>query len=274
MILRQRQRCKSVASIIFGHTLHNAQIDAICILAYEQQDLLLLAKTGFGKSLIFQQLPFMTAVPGVVLILMPLKLLQAEQSKMINSLPKGKAIVLNGENNLTHVQRDIARGGYTHVLTSPEIAISKNFKKNILDDPLFSNRLSLLAIDEIHLVEQWGYKFRPLYSEIDKVRKRIPCGVPLLGESATLTKRVRSQVLEKFGFQADYKLMQIHRFMNHAKSSCLNLQFLLPQLAKEAKDIQKTVIFVNTVNEIQHLIDIIRGWMKKTGLPTQLSYLD
>lgn len=182
----------------------------------------------------------MTAVPGVVLILIPLKLLQAEQSKMINSLPKGKAIVLNGENNLTHVQRDIARGGYTHVFTSPEIAISKNFKKkNILDDPLFSNRLSLLAIDEIHLVEQWGYKFRPLYSEIDKVSKRIPCGVPLLGVSATLTKRVRSQVLEKFGFQADYKLMQIHRSMNHAKSSCLDLQFLLPQLAKKQKIYRK-----------------------------------
>ena len=185
----------------------------------------------------------MTAVPGAVLILMPLKLLQAEQSKMVNSLPKGKAIVLNGENNLTHVQRDIARGGYTHVFTSPEIAISKNFKKNILDDPLFRNRLCLLAIDKIHLMEQWGNKFRPLYSEIDKVRKRIPCGVPLLGVSATLTKRVRSQVLEKAGFQADYKLMQIsldrqeimqiHRFMNHAKSSCLDLQFLLPQLAKE-----------------------------------------
>ena len=82
----------------------------------------------------------------------------------------------------------------------------------------------------------------------------------MLGVSATLTKRVRSQVLARAGFQADYKLMQtsldrqeimqIHRFMNHSKSSCLDLQFLLPQSAKKAKDIQKTVIFVNTVDEI------------------------
>lgn len=104
--------------IIFGYTPYDAQIDAICTLAYEQRDLLLLARTGFGKSLIFQLLPFMTASPGVVLILMPLKLLQAEQSQMINKLPKGKAIVLNGENNLAHVQRDIARGGYTHFYKS------------------------------------------------------------------------------------------------------------------------------------------------------------
>lgn len=61
--------------------------------------------------------------------------------------------------------------------------------------------------------------------------------------------------------------MQIHRFMNHSKSSCLDLQFLLPQSAKEAKDIQQTVIFVNTVDEIQHQIDIIRGWIKKLEYP-------
>ena len=131
----------------------------------------------------------------------------------------------------------------THIFTSPEIALSKNFKKNVLDDPLFSDRLCFLAIDEIHLVEQWGNKFRPLYAEIEKVRKRIPCGVSLLGVSATLIKRVRSQVLARAGFQADYKLMQtsldrqdimqIHRFMNHSKSSCLDLQFLLPLLVKK-----------------------------------------
>ncbi len=33
-------------------------MDAIYTLFYEQRDLLLLAKTGFGKSLIFQLVPF------------------------------------------------------------------------------------------------------------------------------------------------------------------------------------------------------------------------
>lgn len=145
--------------IIFGYTPYDAQIDAICTLAYEQRDSLLLARTGFGKSLIFQLLPFITASPGIVLILMPLELLQAKQSQMINKLPKGKAIVLNDENNLAYVQRDIACSGYTHIFTSPKIALSKNFKKNVLDDLLFSDWLCLLAIDEIHLVEQWGNKF-------------------------------------------------------------------------------------------------------------------
>ncbi len=117
--------------------------------------------------------------------------------------------------------------------TSPEIALSKKFKKNVLDRSSFTDRLCLLVIDEIHLVDQWGQSFRPLDAEIEKLRKRIPCHVPLLGVSATLTKSTRSRILDKAGFLPNYKLtqtsldrpeiMQMHRFMEHSKASCLDL---------------------------------------------------
>ena len=183
-------------------------MEAICTLFYKQRDLLLLAKTEFGKSLIFQLVPFLSAKPGVVLTLMPLKLLEAEQSEMINRIPQGKGIVLNGENNNKQGLDDIVKGGYTHVFTSPEIAFSKRFKNSVLDQTFFTDRLALLAVDEIHLVEEWGNNFRPMYAEIEKVRKRIPCYVSLLGVSATLTKNVRSQVVEKAGFLPNHHLMQ------------------------------------------------------------------
>lgn len=277
LMARQRQRCKQVGSVIFGFTLQEAQVDAVWTLFYEQRDLLLLAKTGFGKSLIFQLLPFMFEPTGIVIILMPLKLLQAEQNTMINRIPNGKAIALTGENNQKAVQKSIACENYTHVFTSPEIALSKKFKANVLDDPRFASRLSLLAIDEIHLVEEWGKSFRPLYAEIEKVRKRIPPQVPLLGVSATLTKSARIRIFTKAGFRDDYKLMQtsldrpeiqqIHRFMAHPKSSHLDLQFVLPEKAMQASDIQKTIIFVNTVSEIRPIIEIIQAWMTSLGYP-------
>ena len=241
----QRSRCKELGLIVFGYTLHEGQIDAIHTLYYERRDLLLLAKTGFGKSLIFRLFPFLSAIPGVVLTVMPLKLLQAEQSEKINFLPGGKGFVLNGENNTSNVLAEIANGGYTHIFTSPEIALSKKFKQNILDRHSFTERLCLLAVDEIHLVEEWVKDFRPMYAEIEKVRKRIPCHVPLLGVSATLTKSVCTRVVEKAGFLPNYRLlqtsldrleiMQIHRFMEHPRSSCLDLQFVLPHRPKRRK---------------------------------------
>lgn len=81
---RQQAQYKELDLIVFGFTLYDIQVDAICTLFYEKIDLLLFAKTGFDKSLIFQLFLFMTAIPSVVLILMPLKLLQAKQSELIN----------------------------------------------------------------------------------------------------------------------------------------------------------------------------------------------
>ena len=133
----------------------------------------------------------------------------------------------------------------------------------------------MLAVDEIHLVEKWGKNFRLMYAEIEKVWKRIPCHVPLLGISAILTKSVQARIVEKAGFLPNYRLlqksfdrpeiMQIYRFMEHSKSSCLDLQFILPAEAKEAKNIQKTIIFVNSVNEIHVIMDLIHAWMEKLG---------
>lgn len=71
----QCSRCKELRLIVFGYTLHEGQINTIHTLYYKQRDLLLLAKTSFDKSLIFHLFSFLSATPGIVLTLMPLKLL-------------------------------------------------------------------------------------------------------------------------------------------------------------------------------------------------------
>lgn len=75
LVQRQKLQCREIGLLIFGFALHEEQVDALWTLFYQATDLLLLAKTGFEKSLIFQLLLFMSSPCGVVLILMPLKLL-------------------------------------------------------------------------------------------------------------------------------------------------------------------------------------------------------
>ena len=99
LMARQMQQCKQVGSVIFDFTFQEAQVDAVWTLFYKRKDLLFLAKTGFGKSLIFQLLPFMFEPTEVVIILMPLKPLQAEQNFLINQIASGKAIALTRKNN-------------------------------------------------------------------------------------------------------------------------------------------------------------------------------
>lgn len=47
----------------------------------------------------------MIPIASVVLILMPLKLLQAEKNQIINQILNGKALILNGENNHKHIYK-------------------------------------------------------------------------------------------------------------------------------------------------------------------------
>lgn len=100
-----RERYKAIGQVVFGFTLHEKQIRAILGVFYKQIDLIFLAKTRFSKSIIFQLKPFMTAAPGVVFILIPLKLFHAKQNQMINQLLYEITLVLNRINNHKHVHR-------------------------------------------------------------------------------------------------------------------------------------------------------------------------
>lgn len=128
IVTHQKQRCRDIGLIVFSFTLRDAQVEAIQTLFYKQRDLLLLVKTGFGKSLIFQLIPFILDLTDIVIILMPLKLLQAEQNAMINCILNGKAIALTGENNLKAVQQAIATEGYTYVFQAPKLLSLRSLK--------------------------------------------------------------------------------------------------------------------------------------------------
>lgn len=73
---------------------------------------------------------------------------------MINQIPNAKLIILNRKNNLILVYKKIDRRGYIYLFTSLKIIFSKKFKTNILDHPDFFDRVCLLIIDEIHLINQ------------------------------------------------------------------------------------------------------------------------
>ena len=88
---------------------------------------------------------------------------------MINRSLGGKRIVLNGESSTNAVFIEVVMEGYTYVFISLEIAISKKFKKYLLDCFFFTNHLYLLAINEIYLLEEWSKSFRQIFAESEKI---------------------------------------------------------------------------------------------------------
>jgi superfamily II DNA helicase RecQ len=64
------------------------------------------------------------------------------------------------------------------VLLSPEIVLSERFKTKVLYDQAFRDHLVLVAIDELHVVSDWGQHWRNSYSRLTLLRDLIDRPVP------------------------------------------------------------------------------------------------
>lgn len=88
---------------------------------------------------------------------------------MINRISSRKVIALTRKNNQKVIQQFIRSQDYIYIFTNPKIALFKNFKANILNNPQFARWLCLLAINKIYFVEKQKKNFQPLYTKIEKV---------------------------------------------------------------------------------------------------------
>lgn len=99
---------------LFHINLKTIQLQAIHHVLFQRSDLILIAKTGFGKSIIFQATPLIEEQAGICLILMPLKALQDEQCEKLKHISSANPFVLNGDSNNNFNRKAIRNGRFTH----------------------------------------------------------------------------------------------------------------------------------------------------------------
>ena len=99
---------------LFGVELKSQQYEALDTLLNRTQDVILIAKTGFGKSIIFQAMPFMFSPMKIALIIMPLNALEEEQCGKLEVLTGCHPFVLNGDSNSAVNLKRIREGKFTH----------------------------------------------------------------------------------------------------------------------------------------------------------------
>jgi superfamily II DNA helicase RecQ len=80
--LQQRELIVNAVKLLYPFEPRDKQVDCMQLLLYRKEDLVLVAKTSFGKSLVWQILPCL--VPGTVVIaILPLLALGVEQARSI-----------------------------------------------------------------------------------------------------------------------------------------------------------------------------------------------
>jgi superfamily II DNA helicase RecQ len=95
---------------------------------------------------------------SITIVILPLDQIGKEQWQYIEEIG-GRPCFLNADNISNKLLQEIEAAKYTHLLMSPELANSQRLC-GVLEAPKFKDQVSLIVIDEAHLVEQWGVKFR------------------------------------------------------------------------------------------------------------------
>lgn len=187
-------------SLLYGNKFHAKKEQVTCIrrLIYNRIDVILIAQTGFGKSLIMQVISILCK-NTTSLVFLPLNEIVKEQVQKVNQIG-GNALLLNADVKDIDKAIENARAGlYTHIFISPELASTPDFR-SLLKDPKFKKRLALVVVDKAHLITQWGKKFRPEYAQLRYVRNLIGSSVPWFACSATLDPETLETVKKLLGF--------------------------------------------------------------------------
>jgi ATP-dependent DNA helicase RecQ len=158
------------------------------------EKVLLIEKTGFGKSLCFQ-FPA-TVFKGTTVIFSPLIALMRDQVKKLTALGIA-AKCINSEQTPEENTRIIneAKQGKIKILY---IAPERQENSEWIEATRQMN-LSMVVADEAHCISVWGHDFRPAFKRIINLVKLLPKGLPVLAMTATATKRVELDVAQQIG---------------------------------------------------------------------------
>jgi ATP-dependent DNA helicase RecQ len=172
----------------FGyHTFKSGQKEVISSILAGSHTLAMLP-TGMGKSLCYQLPGYLFS--GKVLIVSPLLSLMQDQVEQLMKFGEKRVVALNSflsEEEKKGVFRNLQ--WYKFIFISPEM-----LKQAFVTKRIQELEISLFVVDEAHCISQWGYDFRPDYSKLGDIRKKL--GNPLtLALTATATAKVRKDII-------------------------------------------------------------------------------
>lgn len=192
--MKTRQEQEKKLQELFGlHKFYNDQWETIDQILKGER-VLLIEKTGFGKSLCFQ-FPA-TIFEGTTVIFSPLIALMRDQVKKLNILGI-TAKCINSEQSReenTAIIEDAINGKIKILYIAPE----RQENSEWLEATRKMN-LAMVVIDEAHCISVWGHDFRPAFKRIINLVKLLPAGLPVLATTATATKKVETDIASQIG---------------------------------------------------------------------------
>ena len=179
---------------------HDGQLEAIRALAGERQRVLVVQRTGWGKSAVYfiATRLLRDRGSGPTLLISPLLALMRNQVEAAGRMGV-RAATINSSNTdeWDQVVAAVAADEVDILLISPERLANRSFREKVLDR--VGGTAGLVVVDEAHCISDWGHDFRPDYRRIRRVLDLLPRTVPVLACTATANDRVVDDVVSQLG---------------------------------------------------------------------------
>lgn len=176
------------------------QLEAIQALVQARKRVLLVQRTGWGKSAVYFIATRLLRNQGAgpTLLVSPLLALMRNQIEAAARMGV-RAVTINSANRdeWEEVEEGIEAGRVDLLLISPERFANQKFRSEVL--PMVGRHSGLLVVDEAHCISDWGHDFRPDYRRIVRVLDILPRGVPVLCCTATANDRVVEDIGDQLG---------------------------------------------------------------------------
>ena len=176
------------------------QAEAIELLVEARSRVLVVQKTGWGKSAVYFIATRLLRQQGAG----PTVLLSPLLSLMRNQLPMAARLGLvarridsTNSDQWDTITKELVAGEVDLLLISPERLGNERFRREIM--PELARHIGLIVVDEAHCISDWGHDFRPDYRRIGRVLGMLPRHVPVLCTTATANDRVIADINDQLG---------------------------------------------------------------------------
>lgn len=251
----------------------DGQWKAIENLVVNHKQLLVVQRTGWGKSIVYflSTRLLRDAGAGPTLVISPLLALIRNQVAAAERLGLRAATINSDNKNLwDEIVLSFCNNEIDVLFISPERLANETFRRDVLIPTINRVGLGLFVVDEAHCISDWGHDFRPDYRRIVRLLQILPSNVPALATTATANDRVVRDIQNQLG--ADLCV-----FRGPLVRRSLRLQnIILPSKAERLAWLARYVpqlpgsgiIYTLTVRDAKR----VTGWLQHNGISAEAYY--
>lgn len=249
-------------------TFRDGQEDAIRHIVEGKGRLLVVQKTGWGKSFVYfiATKLLREAGAGPALLISPLLALMRNQIAAAERMGV-RAATINSDNQdeWKSVEAKLRRNEVDILLIAPEKLGNDWFNTEVLAG--IAGQISLMVINEAHCISDWGHDFRPHYRLLERIARTLPANLRLLATTATANDRVMEDLVAVLGpnmkvLRGDLNRDSLTLQTMRLPSQAVRLAWIAQQLGSLPGH---GIIYTLTIRDANQLAD----WLKARGFAVE-----